>query len=146
MQDLKRKVCLNFQMSFLHLSQMDPLEMRLQVSLTFLSDLWVRLTFGQMYPLVEASSDQSGTTSGQADLWSDIPHINEALRQVDIFVRSYSHTDLWSDVPPWLRHLVAKSGTTSGQAGLWSDVTLGRDILWPRVVLLQFSVMYGNVV
>ena len=38
---------------------------------------------------------KSGTTSGQAELWSDLPQ--------------------W-----W--HLVAKSGTTLGQADLWADV------------------------
>ena len=37
--------------------------------------------------------------------------------------------DLWSDVPPWYRHLMAKFGTTSGQADHWSDVLPGRDIL-----------------
>ena len=42
---------------------MDPPQMSPQVRLTFLSDLWVRLTFGQMYPQDEAS--------GQVDIWSD---------------------------------------------------------------------------
>ena len=49
------------------------------------------------------------------------PPIGEALGQIDIFVISVGHADLWSDALPY-RHLVAKSGTTSGQAGLWSDV------------------------
>ena len=30
--------------------------------------------------------------------------------------------DLWSDVPPQ-RHLVTKSSTTLGETDLWSDVT-----------------------
>ena len=37
---------------------MDPPQIRLWVRLIFLSDLWVRLTFGQTYPLVEASGGQ----------------------------------------------------------------------------------------
>ena len=33
-------------------------------------------------------------------LKSDGPLIDEALGQIDIFVRSLGQTDLWSDVPP----------------------------------------------
>ena len=48
------------------------------------------------------------------------PPVDEALGQVDIFVRALDQADLWSDVPPQ-RHLVTKSGTL-GQTDLWSDV------------------------
>ena len=35
--------------------------------------LWVRLTFGQMYPLPETSCGQVCYYCGQVDLWSDVP-------------------------------------------------------------------------
>ena len=45
-----------------------------------------RLTFGQMYPMVETSCGQVCYYFGQADLWSDGPPTSpdEALGQVDI--------------------------------------------------------------
>ena len=109
--------------------------------------LQVRLTFSQ--------------ASGQADLWSDIPHTETScfqvyyyiskvdlwlniylaeiscghvcyyFRQVDLrldkppmmrlhirltFIQASGQAGLWSDVPPWQRHVVAKCDTTSGQA------------------------------
>ena len=70
-QSMKHKVCSNFQMSFLHLSQMDS-------------------------------------------------PVYEALGQVDIFVRSLGLADLWSGVPP--------------SRGIW----------WPRVVLHQVSLTFGQ--
>ena len=68
---MKHKVCSNFQMSFLHSSQMET-------------------------------------------------PVDETLGQVDIFLRSLSQADIWSDVPP------------------------GRGIYWPRVVLLQVSLTFGQ--
>ena len=76
-QDLKRRVYSNFQITFLLLVRWTPLQMRLRVSLTFSHSLgqadiwsgvpsirlWIRLTFGQMYPQDEAL--------GQVDIWSD---------------------------------------------------------------------------
>ena len=47
--------------------------------------------------------------------------IDEALGQVVIFVRSLGQADLWSDVPPSHR-------------GIW----------WPRVVLHQVSLTFGQ--
>ena len=55
-------------------------------------------------------------------LKSDGPPIVEDSSQIDIFVRSLGWADLWSDIPPWWRHLMATFGTTSGQAELWSDI------------------------
>ena len=68
---MKCTVCSNFQMSFLHLNQMDS-------------------------------------------------PIDEALGQVDIFLRSVGQADLWSDVPP--------------ARGIW----------WQRVVLCQVSLTFGH--
>ena len=52
---------------------MEPPQLRLQVRLTFLSDLQVRLTFGQMDPLAETSCGQVCYYFGQVDLWSGVP-------------------------------------------------------------------------
>ena len=68
--------------------------------LTFWSDLQVRLTFSQMYPLAETSCGQVCYYFIQVDLWSDVHPIGEALGKVDFFVRSFGQADLWSDVPP----------------------------------------------
>ena len=57
--------------------------------------LWVKLTFNQ--------------ASGQADLWSDEPPAETSCGQVYYY---FSQVDLWSDVPLWQRHLVAKCVTT----------------------------------
>ena len=74
-QSMKHKMCSNFQKSFLHLVRWPPIvEALAQV------EIFVR-------------------SSGQADLWSDVPHIVEASAQIDIFVRSVGPADLWSDVP-----------------------------------------------
>ena len=64
-QHLKCKLCSNFQIAFLHLVRWTPLQMTLQVRLTFLSDLLVRLTFHQ--------------TSGWVDLWSDVSPSRDIL-------------------------------------------------------------------
>ena len=104
------------------------------------TDLWSYIP-----PISEALGqvDIFVRSSGQADLWSDVPHLSEDLGQVDIFMRCLCHADLWSDVSPTPgpRHLVAKCDTTAPfcQVALWSDVppTMGRDILWPSVILLQ---------
>ena len=101
--------------------------MRLQVRLTFLSHLQVRLSFGQMYPQDQASGQVDiWADLGQADLWSDVPPPetsgdqvcyyfsqadlcsdvspgDEASGLVDIFVRSSGQADLWSDAPPRIR-------------------------------------------
>ena len=85
---------------------MYPPSVRLQFRLKFLSDLWVRLTFCQMYkPIGEALGqvDIFVRSSGQADLWSDVPTISEVSGQVDVFVRSLGQADLWSDVSPLVR-------------------------------------------
>ena len=55
-QDLKRSV-FNFSDVHFALSQMAPL-LRFQVRLTFLTDLWVRLNFGQMEPPIGEASDK----------------------------------------------------------------------------------------
>ena len=49
-------------------SDVPPIEVRL----TFLLDLQVRLTFTWMYPLAETSCGQVHYYCGQADLWSDV--------------------------------------------------------------------------
>ena len=52
----------------------------------------------------------------------DLP-VDETFGEVDIFVRSSGQADLWSDVPPrvglWVR---STFGQTSGQTDLLSDV------------------------
>ena len=103
-----------------------------------LSDLWVRLTFGQIYPQAETSCGQVCYYFGQVGLWSDIPPRDEASGQVDIVVKPLGQADLWSDVPPfgeasgWVDFFVR----SLSQADLWSDVPSSRDILWPSVLLL----------
>ena len=99
-------------------------------SSTFLSDLWVKLTFGQMYP--PRSGFRSGShfvrSLGQADVWSDIPPPqspqDQASGQVDIFFKSLGKTDLYSDVPPTSVAFdkVDIFVRTLGQSDLWSDV------------------------
>ena len=73
----------------------------------------------------------------------DLP-MDEALGQVDIFVRSSGQADLWSDVSSRIRLWVRLTfGYAMGQADLWSDVLprirqveiLGR--LWVRLVFGQ---------
>ena len=131
-QSIKCKVCPNFQMSFLHLSQTDlevssdrvvvyhvsltlcqllgqddlqsdvppgrgiwwPRLVLHHVSLTFVS-LWVRLTFSQMYPQVEASGGQ------------DRYYVRSASHFVNLWVR-LTFSQIY---PP------------------------GRGIWWPRLVL-----------
>ena len=69
--------------------------------------LWVRLTFGQ--------------TSGQFDIWSDVP--SRMRLQVRLI---FGQTSGWSDVPLQMRHQVRlTSGQTSGQVDIWSDVPPG---------------------
>ena len=58
----------------------------IQVKSTFVSDFWVRLTFGQMYCLTETSCGQVYYYFSKVDLWSDVSPIGEASGQVDIFV------------------------------------------------------------
>ena len=88
--------------------------MRLWVLSIFLSDLWVRLTFDQMDPLGQTSCG---------------------------LVCNYcAMVDIWSDIPPRQRHLVAKCVTTSvrlttGQMypqgwGFGSGWHLGQADLW----------------
>ena len=50
--------------------------MRLQVRLAFLSHLLVRMTYDQMFPQDQAMGqvDIFVRSSGQADFWSDTPH------------------------------------------------------------------------
>ena len=134
---------------------MYPPQVWLQVRFTFLRDLWVRLTFGQMYP-------HRGEVLGQVDIfqifgsgWPFVrctpptvrlqirltclsvlqvrltfgqmyPHsLSEASGHVDIFSDLKCQADLWSDVPYGQRHLVSKFYTTAClcQAHLWSDVS-----------------------
>ena len=95
-----------------------------------LSDLWVRLTFGQMYPMKRPLVAKCVTTLGQVDILSDLqvrltfgqmyPHSRDILCPSVILlrvrltlVRSSGQVDLWLDVPPTGRHLVAKCITTS---------------------------------
>ena len=40
---------------------------------------------------------------------------------------------------------MTKFGTTSGQADLGSDVPPGRGIWWPRVVLLEVRLSFGQM-
>ena len=146
MQDLKCKVCSNFQITFLHL-----------VRVTFFSDLWLRLIFEP--PGSGFSSDWHlvtlwvGLTSGQ--LYP--PRMRLQVRLT--FIHTFGHADLWSDVPPgidilWSSVLLLWSdwplirwtlpAETScvqvcynfSQADLWSDVPPGRDILWSSMLLV----------
>ena len=66
----KMQSVLKFSDVLFALNQMDPQELTLQVRLTFLTNLWVRLTFGQMGPPVGKALGQA---SSQADHWSDVP-------------------------------------------------------------------------
>ena len=115
----------------------------------FLLDLWVRLTFGQIYPPVETSQGQVWNYFWQYDLWLDVPPVETSCGLVWNY---FGKDDLRS--PPE-RHLVAKFGTTLGrmtfdqmyppaetshslvwnyfgQDDLWADVPPCRDISWPR--------------
>ena len=63
-----------------------------------LSDLQVRLTFGQMYPLVETSCEQLWYYFKQAEIWSDVPPVDTSHGQVWYY---FEQADFQSDVPPW---------------------------------------------
>ena len=107
-QELKLVACSNFQITFLHLVIWTP-----QDEASGQVDIFVR-------------------SSGQVDLWLDVPPIGEALGHVDIFVRSLGQADFWSDVPP--------PGEALGQVDLWSDVPRMR--FWVR---LTFGQTLGQV-
>ena len=179
-----------------HWSDALPISERLQVRLTFLSDFWVRLTFGQMHP-------QSVRFQVRLTFLSDLlvrltlvrctPNQWEASGQVDIFVRSVGQANIgqmhpqsvrgfrsgwhfcqicwsgwhWSDAPPiserlqvrltflsdlWVRLTFGQMYPLAEAPGCqvwhyctfvsgWPVVrctpTMGRDILWPSVSLLQ---------
>ena len=99
-----------------------------------------------------------GATSGQADLRSDIP-IEASGGQVWYY---FEQADLWSDVPPWERHLMAKFGTTLvrctpqvqtslgqvwyyfKQVDLWPDVP-PTDLSWPSLVLTLSRLIFGQM-
>ena len=87
------------------LSQTDPTPIdEAWIRLTFLSDLQVRLTIGQMSPprIRLQVRLTFGQTSGQADLWSDVPpRISLPVRLT--FDHTLCQADLWSDVPPRIR-------------------------------------------
>ena len=96
-------------------------------SWSFIEKTTVKHYLSRLTPIIEASArvDIFVRSSGQADLWSDVPPgagyrsgwhlvrfwvrltfgqvypLGEAFGQVDIFVRSSGQADLWSDVPPW---------------------------------------------
>ena len=40
---------------------------------------------------------KSGITSGQPDLWSDVPLVETSVAK---FATTSGHADFWSDVPP----------------------------------------------
>ena len=107
-QDLKHKVCSNFQISFLHL---------------------VRWTL----PIGEALGqvDFFVRSLGQADLWSDVPQGRDILWPSVLLLQSgwllvRCTPQGWGFGSGW--HLVRLD-----QADLWSDVPPCRDILWPSV-------------
>ena len=83
-----------------------------------MSDLWARLTFGQMYPLAETSCGQVGYYFGQVDLWSDVPLAETSCGHMCYY---FGWIDLWSDIPP------------------------DRDILWPNVILLQVRLIFSQI-
>ena len=156
-------VCSKLQITFLHLVNVPPLQMR----------LWVRFTFGQTLGQVDLWSDVPprmrlwvmltfGQTLGRVDLWSDVPARMRLWVRLT-FGQTSGQVDLWSDVPPKMRLQVRLMfGQTLGQVDLWSDepprmrlwvrltfsqtlvrLTFGqmypldRAILWPSVILLQ---------
>ena len=84
---------------------------------------------------------KSGTSSGQPDLWSDVPLVEVSGGWEWYYLRSG-----WPLVRhiPLFKHLVARSGTSSGQPDLWSDVPPSRGIWWPRVILLQVRLTFGQ--
>ena len=132
-----------------------PPSLRLQVRLMFLSDLWVRLTFGQMYPpslRLQVRLTFFVRSLGQADLWSDVSPTRDILWPGALLLWS---GDLLSDVPPGQIHLVAKCyttaicvGLTCGQMSLkmrlWVRLTFGHMYctrhFWPSVTLLHLCV------
>ena len=72
--------------------------------------LWVRMKFGQ--------------TSGQVDLWSDVPPRMRLWVRMK-FGQTYGQVQLWSDVPRRMRLWVRLTfGQTLGYVDLWSDVPL----------------------
>ena len=68
---------------------------------------------------------------------TDGPPVDEALSQVDIFVKSLNQTDLWSDVPTPKDQVWDQDDIfvrSSGHADLWSDVPLPQaQDLWSHV-------------
>ena len=110
---MKCKVCSNFQVSFLHLSQTYPTveasnnqEQYYFRSSWHLVILWVRMTFSQTYPtsLVEASGDQG---------WY---YVRSSWHLVILWVRL-----TFSQMYPPVEHLVAKNGTNIGPVDLNTD-------------------------
>ena len=138
------------------------------------SDLWVRLTFGQMcslgrdiswlslillwvslafsqifgscWPLVRHTPTQAETSCDQ--VWY---YFGSAW----YLVRSLGQADLWSDVLPGQRHLMAKFDTALGQLDIWSDLwvmltfgqmySLDRDISWLSLILLWVSLTFSQI-
>ena len=136
------------------------------------SELWVRVTFGQitqgrdiLWPSVVLlrSGWHLVRSLGHLDIWSDILPLGRGilwpsvvLPQVRLtFGQIFRWGDIWSDILPRQRHLVAKYGTTSGLVDIWLDLwvtltfgqtyPLGRDILWPSVVLPQVRLTFGQM-
>ena len=129
--------------------------MRLWVRLTFLSDFWVRLTFGQTYPRIRLQVRLTFLSDLQVRLtFAQMYSQDQTMGQVDIYVRSSGkgQADLWSDVPPdqalgqgdiFVRsseHLVAKCVTTSVRL-ISGQMYLPRMRLWVR---LTFSYTLGQ--
>ena len=113
--------------------------------------LWVSLAFSQIFgscwPLVRHTPTQAETSCDQ--VWY---YFGSAW----YLVRSLGQADLWSDVLPGQRHLMAKFDTALGQLDIWSDLWVmltfgetyphpGRDILWPSVILLWVSLIFGQI-
>ena len=144
-QDLKGKVCTNFQITFLHIVRWTPIgkasgQVDIFVRSLGQADLW-----SDGPPMAETSCGKVCYYFSQVDLLSDVP---PTLR---LWVRLTFLSNLWvrltfgSDELPWQRHLVPKCVTTSvrliscqmyplaetscgqayyyfGQVDLWSDV------------------------
>ena len=71
----------------------------------------------------------------------DLPQAETSCGQV---CYHFGQVDLWSDVPPRQRHLVAKCVTTLVRLILGQMYPPGRDILWPILILLQVRLTFGK--
>ena len=106
-QSMKHKVCSNFQRSFLHLSQMDPLiEASSGQSGTMLGLVALSLDVPHQYRHMVT---KSGTKLGLVDLSSVVPPVEASSGQEQYYIRS-----AWHLVSLWVRLTFGKMYPSRG--------------------------------